>query len=223
MHKPQFKRLSAGMLAASALVVSSVLYAGSAMATGQGTEPVAQGGVSESSARAGDGKSYRTERRRGHHHGHKNGHRYGRHMADAGLILPGYGPVPQDVVASLALNAQQQALVDDAKSFVREQHQAWRDQARNARKGAAGKSASTALDPHARVKLRDERLAAMQKVRAEGTQKWLAVWDALDASQQDTLAAYIAQRNDERAQRREKWREKRAARNAGSGAPASTD
>lgn len=53
----------------------------------------------------------------------------------------------------------------------------------------------------------------MREMREEGTQKWLTLWDSLESEQQQTLSEYVATRNEQRAQRRAQYKEKRAARN----------
>lgn len=213
MHKLEFKRTPAALLACSVLALSSMAYAGVAMATGQTSETAATQTTPDSTKRADNKKAFREDGRHRYRHGHKFAHRHAHHMANAAMILPGYGPIPEDVVSSLSLNAQQQELVDDAKAFFKDQHEARRDKIRDARSSGKDQSLSS-LDPHARVKLRAERMAAMQQVYAEGTDKWLAVWDSLDAAQKDTLTEYVAKRHEERVKRREQWREKRAARQA---------
>jgi hypothetical protein len=139
-----------------------------------------------------------------HHaaHGmHRHGHMHQR-AQHAALWVPGYGPVGRSLLKSLQLNEAQGKLLADAqaaqKSAMKQRFEFMRKERKQHRDGLqAGK-----LDPHAAAQQADE---AMQKGLAERqnvTKKWLALWDALDATQQKQVAAYLKGRADARQARR---------------------
>lgn len=204
MQKFELKRTSGRLVACAVLALSGTAFAGSALAAADNT---GTGNVQASAATADSGKKMH------HRDHHKRGHRHHRRMGDAAMLIPGYGPVPKDVVESLSLNAEQTALLDDAKSFIKENRKARRDQFRKTKADSSSQEAVASLDPHAAVKKHEERFDAMREVRAEGTQKWLTLWDSLESGQQQTLSEHVATRNEQRAQRRAEYKEKRAARN----------
>ena len=206
MQKFELKRTSGRLVACAVLALSSTAFAGSALAAADNTG-TANVQASAATASADSGK------RMHHRDHHKRGHRHHRRMGDAAMLIPGYGPVPKDVVESLSLNAEQTALLDDAKSFIKENRKAHRDQFRKTKADSSSQEAVTSLDPHAAVKKHDKRFDAMREMREEGTQKWLTLWDSLESEQQQTLSEYVATRNEQRAQRRAQYKEKRAARN----------
>lgn len=209
MRKLDLKRTSTHVIVCSALALGTAGLGNVALAASQdsGTS-AAQASVTTPDAerRATHHRMKRGDHMRGHKHRHH--HRMGK----AAMLVPGYGPVPQNVVDSLSLTAEQTALLDDARSFINEQRAAYRDRA--GRKADRSSPAVGTLDPHAAVTQREERFNAMQKMRAEGTQKWLALWDALDAEQQQTVSAHVVERHEKRAERRAEFRERRMERKA---------
>lgn len=209
MQKPELKFKSTSILAGAVLALSSIGFTGAAVAN---TDAVGAAGAQTSAASSE--VSERSGYKKMHRHGHaKRGHHRHHRMGKAALLVPGYGPVPQDVVDSLSLDDQQVALLDDAKSFITEQHKTKREKFKANARGA-DRTIAVPLDPHAALKRQDERFSAMQTVRAEGTQKWLAVWDSLDSDQQQTVSDYVVKRGEERAKRGAEFREKREARRA---------
>lgn len=210
MQKPELKLKSTGILACAVLAVSSIGFTGAAIAA-TSTTATAATPITVSSSEITEGAGYKKMHRRG---GGKRAHHHRNHsVGKAALLVPGYGPVPQDVVDALSLNPEQTALLDEAKSFIKEHRKAQREQFKA--KGQAGeRTVATPLDPHAALKRQDTRFSAMQAFRTEGTQKWLAVWDSLDSDQQQTVSDYVVQRSQERAKRAADYREKREARRA---------
>lgn len=204
MQKPELKFKSAGLLTCAVLALGSIGFAGAAVANSDTAAEQAATPTAQASPYSGAQKMHRRGHHamRGHHH-----HRIGK----AALLVPGYGPVPQDVVDSLSLTAQQSALLDDAKSFIKEQRQSRGDKYKAKRRDGATPIA-TPLDPHAALERRDERFSAMQEIRSQANRKWLAVWDSLDSKQQQTVSDYVVERSQERAERAANHREKREAR-----------
>lgn len=208
MQKPELKRTSANIMACVVLAMGSVAFGGAATAAtdnasdaGKRAQTVSPG----SNERANQAMHRRGDHKRGHHHRHYR-------MGNAAMLVPGYGPVSQDVVDSLALNAQQTALLDDARSFIDEHRKSQRKQQSKATGERSPRALSTPLDPHAAVKRQAERSDTMQQLRAEGSQKWLTVWDSLDSQQQQTLSDYVVNRHEQRAKRRAEHKEKRIQR-----------
>lgn len=124
---------------------------------------------------------------------------YGKHhamkqMRNAGMMVPGYGPVPQRVVDSLALNDEQKALVATAKA----EQDAVKAAHREAMKQGLGQRGQLlqdgSVDPRAAVQARQAHRDQMQVQAQQVQQKWLAVWDALSAEQQQTLATHFKDR-----------------------------
>lgn len=209
MQKTELKRKPGHLLACAVLAISGTAFAGSALAAADSTSAA---GVQAATATADSGKRmhHRGDYKRGHKHQH-------RRMRDAAMLIPGYGPVPKDVVEKLSLNEQQTVLLDDAKSFIKDHRKAQREQFRQKRSDQSAQKSATPFDPHAAVKTQQERFEAMREVREESTQKWLALWDSLESGQQQALNEYIVSRNEQRAQRRAEHKEKRAARNKDNG------
>lgn len=153
------------------------------------------------SAQAGPG-----ERHGGYQHGtnaecgQKEGKGgYGKHHAakqirNAGMMVPGYGPVPQRVVDTLALSDDQKALVAAAKS----EQEAVRSAHRDAMKqgfGQRGQSLQEGkVDPRAALEARQARRDQMRAQGEQVQEKWLAVWDGLNAEQQKVLATHFQER-----------------------------
>ena len=168
--------------AAIAAVAAAFAMQGAAMAAPAAEAP-AQGPAMTAQHQAAPGM---------HGHGHMRHH----HQMRAALWVPGYGPVGHDLLKSLKLTDTQDKLVADAqaaqKSAMKERFELMKKERKEYWDGLkAGK-----LDPHAAVQQSD---AAMQKglaVRHDVTKKWLAVWDALDATQQKQVAAYLKGRAD---------------------------
>lgn len=211
MQKPEFKLKSPGIAACAVLALSSIGFTGAALAA---TDTAGAAGskvtatTAEVSERAGHKKMHRRgDFKRGHHH-----HRHHPRMGKAALLVPGYGPIPQDVVDSLSLTDAQTALIEDAKTFFQDHRKAQHEKFKEKRQ--AERTVPTTLDPHAALKRQDARFSAMQEFRAEGSQKWLAVWDSLDDGQQQTLTDYVVKRGEERTKRKAEYREKREARRA---------
>lgn len=153
------------------------------------------------SAHAGPG-----ERHGGYQHGsnaecgHKEGKGgYGKHhamkqMRDAGMMVPGYGPVPQRVVDTLALNDDQKALI----AVARAEQDAVKAAHREAMKqgfGQRGQSLQDGnVDPRAALEARQAQRDAMRGQARQVQEKWLAVWDGLNADQQKILATHFQER-----------------------------
>lgn len=130
---------------------------------------------------------------------------------NAGLVVPGYGPVPQAVVDSLALTDAQKALVDAAKQeqkLVREKH---REQMKSAFASRAEGVTAGKIDPQAVVVSMQQSREAMQESRSDIQKKWLAVWDALDAGQQGKITAHFQERAEKYREHQRRHAERSAS------------
>lgn len=143
------------------------------------------------------------------HHGGKGMHRHhGAQFQRAGLIIPGYGIVSRDFVDGMGLNEQQLKLVEDARKAGRELRQERKERIKVARESRAELFKSDAFNPEQALKQGEERRAKLAAERRQIDEKWLAVWNALDSSQQARVTAHLK----EKAERAEKRAEKREER-----------
>ena len=124
--------------------------------------------------------------------------RAARHHHDKGMAMwiPGYGPVRQKLVTSLALNANQAKLLEDAQSAQKALRHARWDAMKSARQEKKTQLDAGKVDPHAAQQEMDSFVQKAQGERQQITQKWLAVWDSLDSAQQQKVAAYLKERAD---------------------------
>lgn len=208
MQKLELKRTSASLLTCVILAAGGMAFTGPALAASTGG---AQAGVQTMGVTGGAAQD-----RGSKHADRRGGHRRGMHrqMIDAAMMLPGYGPIPQEVVESLSLDSRQAELLKDAKAFMDQSHSAKRE--RYGKSGISPRSMKLTepVDPHAAVKAQEERFAAMQQTRAQSTQKWLAVWDSLESGQQQTLSEYVVKQANERAEYRAKRKSEHQKRRA---------
>lgn len=154
------------------------------------------------SAHAGQGGHHGSQQGSNAECGHKAGKAgYGKHhamkqMRDAGMMVPGYGPVPQRVVDTLALTDDQKALITAAKS----DHDAMKAARRDLMKEGFGQRGQSlqdgTVDPRAAVAARQTQRDQMHAQSQQVQGKWLAVWDALNAQQQQTLATHFQERGE---------------------------
>ena len=152
-----------------------------------------------------------------HHHGHFKSHAYHhggkgmnqqRHAQRAGLVVPGYGVVSRDFVDGMGLNDEQLKLIEEARKAAGELREARKDRIKDARESRAEKFKADTLDPEQALKQADETRAQWQGERRKIDEKWLAVWNSLDADQQVRVSAHLKDKA-ERAQKRAEQREER--------------
>lgn len=191
----------------ASLTAAMALCGAAVAATGVATEaaPAATAQTSASTAAPSVTKDHDKKAR--HHH-----HRHGkRHLHDAAMWVPGYGPLSKDVVESLSLTDSQVKLVDAAKAEQKANRGERREAMKSARAAKAEQFKSGVIDPQAALKQRDEAHQKVQAERRAVDQKWLAVWDALDDSQRQTVAAHFKERAEKFAQHAEKRKQHRTA------------
>lgn len=185
---------------AAAMALCGAVYAAPGQ-TAAAAAPVAQDNATAATTQATN-----DHKARGHHHKFK---RHG--VRDAAMWVPGYGPLNKDFVQSLALNEQQGKLLADAQAEQKAGRKAMRDAMKAGRTAKMEQIKAGKLDPRAALKQSE---AAREQARAEGAklqEKWLAVWDALDASQQSKVAAHMNERAEKHAQRMEKRKGQKSA------------
>ena len=194
----------------AAMALGSVSYAAT------GTPAGVSADASQTSATVDANHAKDRMHKKGHRHHRRHGHH---HMHGAAMLVPGYGPLNQKFVDTLALTDAQLKLVQAAK----DEQKAGRDERREAMKLAykdrfeqlkAGK-----LDPQAALKQKDESLQKAQARHRNIEEKWLAVWSGLDTAQQQKVAAHFSDRAEKFAKRleeRKARKEKRAAEQASS-------
>ncbi|SHI21215.1 hypothetical protein [Pollutimonas bauzanensis] len=150
-------------------------------------------------------------------HPHKRGdHRKGMrgHMRDAAMWVPGYGPLHAKFVESLALNDNQAKLLKDAQAEQKEARSARRDAMKTARTAKLEQVKSGKIDPRAALTQSEQAYKQLAAERSKLDEKWLAVWDALDASQQEKVAANLNERAEKFAKRAEKHKQHHASPDA---------
>lgn len=141
---------------------------------------------------------------------HKSMHRHmHRHLRDAAMWVPGYGPLGKDFVQSLALNDSQRALLDSAKAEQKEARAQRRQTMKSSMKEKAEQVKSGKLDPRAALKQGEQAREKARSERSKIDEKWLAVWDALDATQQQKVAAHFSERAEKFAKHAAKRKEHR--------------
>ena len=147
----------------------------------------------------------------GYHHGGKGMHRH-HHAQRAGLVVPGYGVVSRDFIDGMGLNDEQLKLIEEAREAAREQREARKSRIKEAREARADRFKADTLNPEQALKQADETRAQWQAERRQIDEKWIAVWNSLDADQQARVSAHLkdkAERARKRAEQREERREQR--------------
>lgn len=147
-------------------------------------------------------------------HHHKLGeHRKGmhKHMHDAAMWVPGFGPLNAKFVESLALTDTQAKLLEDAQDEQKQSRSARRGAMQSARAGKLEQLKGGKIDPHAALKQLEQARQQAQAERGKLDAKWLAVWDALDANQHEKIAANLNERAAKFAKRAEERKQRHAA------------
>jgi Spy/CpxP family protein refolding chaperone len=135
----------------------------------------------------------------GKHHKHMH-----RQLRDAAMWVPGYGPLDKDFVQSLALTDKQSTALEAAKAVQKEARAERRAAFKTAMKARAEQAKSGKIDPRAALKQTEEAQGKAQAERRSIDEKWLAVWDTLDPSQQQKVAAHFSERAEKFAKRADK-------------------
>ncbi|MBC2769344.1 Spy/CpxP family protein refolding chaperone [Pusillimonas minor] len=141
---------------------------------------------------AGDQAPVAAEGKRGHYHHDRKGNRMAH--AQSGMVVPGYGVISQQQLDTLALTDAQKALVSEARDAQKAAWSAHRTDMQAQRTAQLDALKAGKADPRAQVKAMADRQAQMMQARTTITDKWLAVWDALDDAQRQKVSTLLAER-----------------------------
>ncbi|PLC54106.1 hypothetical protein CR155_08240 [Pollutimonas nitritireducens] len=157
-----------------------------------------------------------SEKTPGHHYKHGRHHKsmLGHHMRDSAFLVPGYGPLHPKFVDSLALTDAQAKLVKEAQDEQKEARSARIEAMKAGRTEKLEQIKSGKLDPKAALKQTETLHEQAAKERSKIHEKWLAVWDALDETQQGKIAAHLNERAEKFASHGEKHAERHGNRDA---------
>lgn len=190
------QKLYRPMIAGAALAVSSLFFAGAAAAQSAPDAPAAS---TESAKRGAEhGKPGADSAKRGHHHF--------KAMRD-GIMVPGVGPLPKRVVDDLKLTEAQRQQLEQARAGQRELGRAMREGGKSHRQAVAKQLEAGQLDPRALLTQREADKGKVEAGMKAQRDRWLSLWDSLDATQQAKVADHLKAREAKRA----KMREARAA------------
>jgi hypothetical protein len=159
-----------------------------------------------------------------HKAGERHHKRMGHHARDVALWVPGYGALNREFVDTLALTAGQTKLIEEAKADQKAQRDERRAAMKQARDARMEQAKTGKIDPRATLKQAEEAQQKAQAKRHEINEKWLAVWDALDSTQQAKVATQLNERAEKFAKRAEQRKQLKQdkARQDGKAAPASS-
>jgi hypothetical protein len=166
-----------------------------------------------------------SEPSRTHQAGQGHHKRMGHHVRNAAMWVPGYGPLTREFVDSLALTEAQTKLVEAAKADQKAQRGEWRAAMKQARDARMEQIKAGKIDPRATLKVTEEAQQKAQAKRREVNEKWLAVWEALDSTQQAKVATRLNERAEKFAKRAEQRKQLKQdkTRQDGKAAPAANE
>jgi hypothetical protein len=127
-------------------------------------------------------------------HADKNWRRGGHYHARMAMRVPGYGALGQDAVKVLNLTSTQSKLLADAQAAEKEARKTRFETMRAERKERFEQLKAGKIDPHAAAKQRDSERSKAVEARNSIESKWFAVWDSLDATQQQKVATLLSER-----------------------------
>lgn len=186
--------------------LTAAMALGSAAYAATGTPAATSADAVQASASTSAEHAGKHMHKKGSHH-HRHGHR---HLRDAAMWVPGYGPLNKEFVDTLALNEDQLKLIEAAKAEQKAGRSERREAMKLAHQARLEQLKSGKLDPEAALKQKDEGMQKARDERRKADDKWLAVWDELDDSQQQKVAAHFNERAEKFAKRAEKRKADRA-------------
>jgi len=144
------------------------------------------------------------------HGGHfKHGDRRGGHMLRDGFMVPGVGPLTKEQVASLKLDAKQQAAFDAAKQAQGDLFKSMRENRGKRHALLQTQLDSGKLDPHALTADRDAQREQFREQSEQVRGKWLAAWDSLNSTQHQQVTDWVKARQAKmqahRAEKKERF------------------
>lgn len=185
------QKLFRPMIAGAALAVSSLFFSGVGTAQTSAATPAAERSVKQGGEQAKPGAEHG---KRGHHH-HKA-------MRD-GIMVPGVGPLPKRVVDDLKLTEAQQKQLEQARAGQRELGKSMREGGKSHRHAVAKQLEEGKLDPRALLSEREANKGKFEAERRAQRDRWLGLWDSLDASQQAKVAEHLKAREAKRGKMRQ--------------------
>ncbi|CAM3998080.1 hypothetical protein [Bordetella muralis] len=198
-------------LAALGFIVAAAGLSGPALAASDAAPPAA-------SAKQHDGMH--GDHRGGHFkHGDRRG---GPELRDS-FWVPGVGPLSKEQVATLKLDAKQQAAFDSAKQAQGDFFKSMRENRGKRHELLQTQIQSGKLDPHALTANEDAQRAEFRKQSEQVRGKWLAVWDSLNGTQQQQVTDLVKARQAKMEAHRAKKAERLAKREAARGEKAGGD
>lgn len=204
----------------AAISLGGVAYAATGTAAASAPANGAEAAVTQTGPDASkkkDGmRKHKGEHRR---HGH---HRHGA-MHDAAMWVPGYGPLSKSVVDTLDLSADQTKLLEEVQAEQRESRKTRHDAMKASRQARLDQIKAGNIDPKAALQASEKSQEQAIAARQEASKKWLTIWDALDDSQQQKVAAHFSERAEKFAQRAERRKAHKASHGKKDGQAAHTD
>ncbi|RTZ47877.1 hypothetical protein EKL30_02545 [Candidimonas sp. SYP-B2681] len=193
-----------------ATLTAALALCGAAYAA-TGTVASTASAASEPSAKV---TSSTSDNRADHHHKSGDHHKSMRGHRDAAMWVPGYGPLDAKFVESLALNESQTKLLQEAQAEQKADKSARRDTMRAARTEKLEQVKTGKIDPRAALKQADEAHKQATAKRSKLNEKWLSVWDSLDATQHQKVTARLNERAEKFAKRAEKHKQHQGAQDS---------
>ncbi|AMD47629.1 periplasmic heavy metal sensor [Bordetella holmesii] len=150
------------------------------------------------------------------------GHPRGPMMERDGMWIPGLGPLSKAQVASLKLDAKQQALFDKARDASQQAMEARRQAGPAPHELLQAQLNAGKLDPYALAAEGDKRRAQFESQETALRTQWLAVWDSLNDAQRAQVTQIVKERVAKMKEHHGKRGEHRSGRpgQAASAAPA---
>lgn len=149
---------------------------------------LAAGLASPVNATPGDAPTVAGAMHKGHHGSHGV-------APDKGVMLPGLGPLSQEQLEQLKLDAKQQEQVKTAQTAAQELRTSMRDSGKTRHDLVGEQLKNDKLDPRALIehsnKERDQLRQRMIQVQAN----WLAVWDSLNDTQRKQVTEFVKERH----------------------------
>lgn len=117
----------------------------------------------------------------------------GEHSRTA-LWVPGYGALSGSAVKALGLNEAQSKLLADAQAAQKDARKSRYEHMKSERKARFEQLKDGKIDPRAALEQAEAERGKTSEARKQITEKWFAVWDSLDATQQQKAATLLSER-----------------------------
>jgi len=137
----------------------------------------------------------------------RHGHHHRAAMGRGGMVIPGLGPVSKAQLESLKLDADQQALIKQARDAQRELFKARREAGASRHALLDKQLADGKLDPRALLSASESGRDQFREQAGKVRDQWLAVWDSLNDTQRGQVAEIVKERQARMKQRHAKMAE----------------